>query len=193
MKELKEVFQEVSVTIEFTERFLGTVPKNPDVYKKYIEELKPEEIKDEEYKTVESKEEGGWTGFHKDEKGLFIYDYMVKGFLKTAGNNFKDAMGVKALRSKIDEFLFVSPRQIYLGKTEPDGIFERPLRCNTMQGPRVALARSDYIDAGIRITFVITFAPPSTEKMVSIMLDYGQYKGLGQFRNGGFGRFKVVM
>jgi len=46
----------------FTEPALGTVPMNPDVYQDYIESKKPEEQQEEEHKTVERREERGWTG-----------------------------------------------------------------------------------------------------------------------------------
>jgi len=181
--------------IELTSRMLGTVTKDPEVYKTYIESKKPEEkAGEDEYLTVEKVEEKGWTGFHKDETGLFIYEYMIKGFLKNAGNVLKDAQKVKALKSKIDNFVFISPRRVYLGQEEPDGVLERPLRAMTARGPRVTLARSDYIRAGKVIEFEITLLPHKelSWKLLNSLLEYGELMGLGQFRNGGYGRFKVV-
>ena len=186
----KRVYQ-----IRLETEMLGTVTKDPEVYKTYIESKRPEGVEGEaEYLTVEKVEEKGWTGFHRDENGLFIYEYMVKGFLKHSGNVLKDSLKVKALRSKIDDFLFVTPRRIYLGKMEPDGVVERPLRAMTMQGPRVTLARSDYVDAGLEVGFEITLLPHKdlTWEVVDTLLEYGQLSGLGQFRNGGYGRFVVV-
>jgi len=66
--------------IELLTEMLGTVTKDPEVYKTYIESKKPEEITEEEYLTVEKVEQKGWTGFHKDGAGLFIYDYMIEDF-----------------------------------------------------------------------------------------------------------------
>jgi hypothetical protein len=173
---------------------LGTVTKDPEVYKTYIESKKPETITEDEYLTVEKIEEKGWTGFHHDENGLFIYEYMVKGFLKAAGNVLKDILKIKALRSKIDDFVFIKPRRIYLGQKEADGVIERPLRCMTMQGPRVTLARSDYINDGKELEFEITLIPHKEikEETLLTLLKHGELMGLGQFRNGGYGRFKVV-
>lgn len=181
--------------IELTTRMLGTVTKDPEVYKTYIESKKPEEKNGEdEYLTVEKVEEKGWTGFHKDETGLFIYEYMIKGFLKNAGNVLKDAQKVKALKSKIDNFVFISPRRIGLSQDKPDGVVERPLRAMTARGPRVTLARSDYIKAGKVITFEITLLPHRelSWKLIESLFEYGELMGLGQFRNGGYGRFKVI-
>jgi hypothetical protein len=184
-----------NIKIRLLTEMLGTVTKDPEVYKTYIESKKPDNIDEEEYLTVEKIEEKGWTGFHKDETGLFIYEYMIKGFLKNAGNVLKDVIKVKALRSKIDNYLFIAPRRIYLGQTEPNGYIERPLRAMTMQGPRVTLARSDKVDAGIIIEFEITLIPHKelTWELIDTLLEYGKFSGLGQFRNGGYGRFEVIV
>jgi len=180
--------------IELLTEMLGTVTKDPEVYKTYIESKKPEEITEEEYLTVEKVEQKGWTGFHKDDAGLFIYDYMIKGFLKHAGNVLKEVAKVKALRSKIDDFIFIFPRKIRLGQKEADGIIERPLVGMTMRGPRVTLVRSDYINAGKVIEFEIKLLPHKelSWDLIKTLLEYGELMGLGQFRNGGYGRFRVI-
>jgi len=180
--------------IELLEPMLGTITKDPEVYKTYIESKKPEGIDEEEYLTVQKVEEKGWTGFHEDETGLFIYDYMLKGFLKNAGNVLKESLKIKALRSKLDNYVFIKPRRIYLGQKESDGFLERPLRAMTQQGPRVTLARSDYINKGKILAFEILLLPHKevTWKVIDELLAYGELMGLGQFRNGGYGRFKVV-
>ena len=69
--------QELKMKIKLLEPMLGTVAKDPDVYRTYIESKKPETETEDEYLTVEKIEEKGWTGFHSDENGLFIYNYMV--------------------------------------------------------------------------------------------------------------------
>lgn len=184
----------MKVKIKLTTEMLGTVTKDPEVYKTYIESKKPETVTEDEYLTVEKIEEKGWTGFHQDEGGMFIYEYMVKGFLKAAGNVLKDIIKIKALRSKIDDYVFIKPRKIYLGQSKADGVIERPLRCMTMQGPRVTLARSDYIKAGKEIEFEIILIPHKEikEETILTLLKHGELMGLGQFRNGGYGRFEVI-
>ncbi len=180
--------------IQLIEDMLGTVPKDPKVYATFIESKKPNDIQEDEFTSVEKAEEKGWTGFHKDENGIFIYDYMIKGFLKNAGNVLKEAAKIKALRSKLDNYLFVFPRKIYLGQHEPDGYIERPLRAMTQKGPRVTLARSDKIKAGKIIEFEIGILD-HTEikwKLVDTLFEYGALAGLGQFRNGSYGRFVIV-
>ena len=101
---------------------------------------------------------------------------------------------LRGIRGKIDKYVFISPRRIYLGKREPDGYVERPLRAMTMQGPRVSLARSDYVKEGLEIEFEIELIKNKeiTWDIIEMLLSYGKYCGLGQFRNGSYGRFEVL-
>jgi len=183
---------DIAVKIKLTERLLGTVPKDKTVYATYIGNKTTEQNNTEEIATVQEIEERGWTGFHKDENGLFVYDYLVKGFLKNAANVLKDSLKIKNARAKIQNYVFVMPRKIYFGKQKPDGVFERPLQAMTMQGPRVSLVRSDYIEAGLELDFIIKILEHKeiTDNVINELLQYGELQGLGQFRNGSFGRFK---
>ncbi len=191
------------VKIKLLEPLLGTIPKNPDVYAVYIagkkdskgELLIPSETMIAgEVATVPDIEKSGWTGFHTDDGGCFMYNYALLGFLKEAGNTLKDQLGIKALKSKIDQFVFVEPRRIRL-KAAPDGILERSLRAMTMQGPRVTLVRSDYIDAGTELVAMIRIIQNKevNRDVIYEILTYGQYRGLGQFRNGSYGQFSFSM
>jgi len=74
---------------------------------------------------------------------------------------------------------------------KPDGCLERPLRAMTMQGPRVTLARSDMIEAGATIdaTIRVIGHKEVNEELLYELLGYGEFKGLGQFRNGSYGSF----
>lgn len=183
----------IDVEIELVEPMLGTVPKDPAVYATFIETKKPNEIEENESLTVEQIEQKGWTGFHKDEKGYFIYDYMIRGFLKNAGNILKESLKIKALASKIDKFVFVFPRRIYLPIKELTDVLERPLRAMTMQGPRVTLARSDTVPAGTCLQFTIQLLPCEIDmETLESLFEYGELCGLGQFRNGSYGRFIVT-
>ena len=192
---LSEYTTNLNVVIELTSDMLGTVPKNKELYKTYLESKKPESLKTEDESiTVEEIEERGWTGFHKDEQGLFIYSYMIMGFLKHSGNTLKDVVGIKALKSKLNNYCFVNPRRIYFNQDAPDGVLERSLRVMTMQGPRVTLTRSDYIKAGKKLDFAITLLNHKelTVDLIALLLEYGELIGLGQWRNGSYGRFKVI-
>ena len=185
---------EKTITIELITPMLGTVPKNKEIYADFVATKNPAGIDNEEVQTIEEIEEKGWTGFHSDEQGLFVYDYFIKGFLKNAGNVLKDELKIKALRSKISDFLFVKPRKIYIGQ-RVDGVLERPLRGQTAQGQRVTLVRSDFIKEGTKITFQLKLLPHKelTWEVIDSLWLYGEDQGLGQFRGGGYGRFKTVL
>ena len=185
------------VQIELLSDMLGTVPKDKEVFKTFVESKKPSTEDEDESLTVEQIEEKGWTGFHVDaEKGLFIYNYMIKGFIKNAANVFKDdpEIKVKAFRSKIDDLLFIAPRKIFLGMKESVNYLERPIRVMTMQGPRVALIRSDICPAGTALGFQIRIFIQEKFKVEHIrrLFAYGEDLGLGQWRNGGYGQFKTL-
>jgi len=198
------------VRVRLTEDMLGTVPKDKEVYASYIETKKPETQTEDETETVDDAmelEEKGWTGFHSDETGLFIYDYMVKGFVRYAGNVLREsiqnpststkkkpAYGITALKQRLTDFFFVYPRRIHLGKTEPDGSIERPLRSMTTKGPRTSLARSDTIAAGTEFEFEYELlkCKTLTHETIAEILAYGERQGLGQWRNAGYGRFEVI-
>jgi hypothetical protein len=199
----------MQVRIELTERMLGTAPKDRDVYTKFVAAKQLEHAKKhpndeqevlptvEEIESAQSDiENAGWTGFRSDENGLFIPAYMIRGFLKEAAQTVKDHLGIRALSARITTNVFVTPRVVHLGKTMPDGVIERPLRAQTMQGPRVSLARSDYVDAGTQLEFTLRCIPHKDVKdwrrVLTTLLAYGSFKGLGQWRSGGMGTFNVV-
>ena len=69
------------------------------------------------------------------------------------------------------------------------GFCQRPLRAQTAQGERVALASSESIPAGATMTFEVKMMLDSHEKAIREMLDYGKLRGFGQWRNSGCGRF----
>ena len=156
-----------------------------------------EGIPEDELESLRDVLENGTTVFHRDSKGRpCLFDYQVKGFIKEAGKTFNGLRGVKNLRSKIDSYVFVYPRMILLRQenhTEMEYL-ERPLRAETMQGPRVALARSEMLAAGTRFEVVVDILEPGpiTVELLQDLVSYGERKGLGQWRNGGYGRFVVT-
>lgn len=191
MKKIKK-----RVKIRLITDLLGTVPTSKEIYADFIESKRPQSVEGPpETTSVKEREERGWTGFHVDEKGLFMYDYAIKGFFKNAGNVLKDDLKIKNLRSKITNLLFVQPRKIYFKKKKPDGVVERPLQAQTMQGPRVTLVRSDSIAENTTLEFDVVLLKGKDElkeEIISQLLEYGELLGLGQFRTGGYGRFEVV-
>jgi hypothetical protein len=198
----------MKIRITLTEEMLGTKAANKDVFADFIASKAPDgDTRKQELDTAEHREEAGTTVFHRDPAtgNPILWDYQVKGFLKEAANIMRQTYeegeaeeGAKKKRnpwgsakSKFDNMVFVFPRIISMGSFAKLDVCERPLRAETMQGPRVSLARSEIIPAGTSFDVEIRLLPgsPVTEKMVKQCLDYGALKGIGQWRNSGKGRF----
>lgn len=192
------MWDKYNLTFEFTQPVLGTIPKDKNVYENFIMDqaknaMEKERATEDVDRVPEEAESRGWTGFYEDEQGRpILMDYQFKGFLKNAGNVMKGAIGVKNLRSHIEQTVFVNPRSIVLAE-KPDDVLERPLRAMTMQGPRVSLVRSDMINPGREYSFELQVLEGSVvkEKVLRDVLSYGELSGLLQWRNGGYGRFQV--
>ncbi len=182
-----------NLKVMFTEPILGTQPQK-DVATEFTQDkarAKGIPVEDEE-ETLPEMLEKGTTAFHRLDGQPIYYDYMVKGFLKEAGLVFNGTHGVRALRSKIDNLVFVLPRRIplQLPLGSEASFLERPLRALTAQGPRVSLARSETLPAGTSFACMVqVLGGPISEPVLRELLDYGQFKGFGQWRNAGFGRF----
>lgn len=189
--------------IELLEPLLGTIPKDPEVYTAYLKTKDVDKrVKDpdgadtEETVNMEELEERGWTGFYTmgtDDLRPALMDYQVKGFLKEAANVTKDVLKLKALRSHVDSEVFVYPRRTPLCEVDelPLPYLERPLRAMTALGPRVSVIRSDFVSEGREYVLDLKILKTSrvTKEVLDTILEYGEHKGLGQWRNGGYGRF----
>lgn len=184
--------------VVFITPVLGAQPQK-DVASEYTGGKFKEEngtLPDDELATLSETLEKGTTAFHKVEGNPVFFDYQVKGFLKEAGKIFNGLDSVKALRSKIDNLVFIKPRiipiQIPAGRVIE--FLERPLRAETAQGPRVALARSEMLPEGTRFNCILeVYYGPVTFSLLYELLTYGSNKGIGQWRNGGYGRFEFTL
>jgi hypothetical protein len=182
-----------TVEIEFTEPILGTVPKDKEIFKTYVQS-KGEKNGDEEETHQEDAEIQGWTGFHMIDGSPILYDYMVKGFFKDACSMLRRdgstaSSRLTAFKKCIDGMMFVYPRQIPIELSGEMGVLERPIRASTPKGDRVALTRSDTCPAGSKLSITIKAMGPVTKKLIKEWLDYGEMRGLGQWRNASYGRF----
>jgi len=193
--------KEVTVLITLETAMLGTVPKDKEIYKTYIESKKPQNLDDDESSTVED-DEKGVTGFHADDKGVFIYDYLFKGFMKAALTALKniegtDASAIRQNLKTVNNWIFVEPRQIYLKLPEGGKIenLQRPLRAQTALGERIALANSETVPAGTTFKIKIRWyeAEGLDIHVIKDILDYGADKAIGQWRNAGYGRISYFM
>jgi hypothetical protein len=184
--------------ITFKTSVLGTQPQK-DVATEYITSKSVDEqgnLPEDELSTLPEALEKGTTAFHKLNGQPIMYDYQVKGFIKEAGMCFNGLHGVKNLRSKLDNFVFVTPRQIPLYTLPGAAItfLERPLRAMTAQGPRVSLARSEELPAGTWFECTLeVYESPISENIIRDLFSYGERKGFGQWRNGSHGQFTFEM
>lgn len=98
---------------------------------------------------------------------------------------------LKAHRKVIDGLIFPQPRKIML-QLPPNtaiGGCQRPLRAQTAQGERIALANSETVPAGTVIEFTIELFDEKHEPYIREWISYGAFRGLGQWRNSGKGIF----
>lgn len=182
------------VKITFTTSVLGSQPQR-DIAEEFIADKFVENggiLPEEELDALPVMMDKGTTAFHRVDGKPVFFDYQIKGFLKEAGRIFNGLNNVKALRSKIENFVFIKPRyfEIHIPEGKEISYCSRPLRAETAQGPRVAIARSEEIPAGswFEVTLEI-FKSQVDDDLLRELMTYGEYKGLGQWRNGGHGRF----
>lgn len=188
------------VRVTFTEQVLGTGCSNPDVHREFIASKAPDAAtRDEEVAALGADEvaDKGTTVFPRMEDGTpFMWDYQVKGFFKDACSMLRRCKTSKsakltAHRKVIDGCVFVRPRKIPFIFDGEVGSCQRPLRAQTAQGERVALAESETVPAGSTIEFeVVTMADGCGADIVSEWLGYGLFRGMGQWRNSGMGTFE---
>lgn len=188
----------IKVKLTFTEPVLGTWPNNPDVARDFIASKAADAstIEQEvEAIGVDGVVEKGMTVFPRTEDGVpAFYDYQIKGFFKDtcsalARVKTTKSSGIKAFKKIIDGLIFVAPRMIPVENYDQVASCQRPLRAQTPQGERVSLANSEEIPAGATIVFTVKLLDPEYRACLLEWLEYGELRGLGQWRNSGKGRF----
>ena len=202
----------LNIKLEFQTPLLGSSSGNKALHEEHIaskapttaaaaEELSCLDVADEIHKAM--------TVFPKDENGLFIWDYQVKGFLKESIAVLIELGDIKDLskwshKKAVDSLIFIQPRRIYLKDSTGKPILkatetlQRPLRAETMKGERVALASSEMLPEGTQCQFTLKLLSGDNKKTklavvtldnIQAALDYGAMKGFGQWRSGGYGMF----
>lgn len=161
--------------------------------------------------TVGEFEERGVTVFFRDSKGMpCIGDHMIYGFMKAAS----DAICKTAAKAKgtvlqsnaytasiINQHVraetpFISfDQDISRNADKSPNYLVRSIRVVTAQGPRVSIVKSEQMPAGTKLVFDLNVFPnsPLTEDHLKQIFDYGQWSGLGQWRNAGYGMFTYTM
>ena len=120
-----------------------------------------------------------------------------KVFASSTLTNYKKSVDglIKVVERKIPIIL---PEYFYdddgnkMPSVDPNGlpwVHQRPLRAETQQGPRVALASSEVAPIGSMWSCTIRILDPNLLPVVKECLDYGEYVGMLQNRGNGAGRF----
>ena len=197
------------VKVTFTEPILGTGSSNPEIHSEFIASKAPDAIsRAEEVAAIgaEAVEEKTTTVFARNDAGQpIIWNYQIKGFFKEACAALQRMKGEKcaAESSKIKAFkkvidTLIEPgadpdcvdRKIPLTLIDGDDLktLQRPLRGQTAQGERIALASSEQAKAGTTAEFYVR-TPDAYAGAVKEWLRYGKRHGMLQWRNAGYGRF----
>lgn len=195
------------------DRLVGGIPRHPEIVRRWqearwsdnpsatldeavtetVEELGSQALSEEQV-------EGIWTGFAEKDGHLVLEERNVKAMLKESANIVKSLPEAlvrgKAipLRSKLAERVYVHPKWIDLGVTEPTGTIERPIHVMTQRGPRTALKRTDYVDdVKLDLTLEVLDDGVITEQRLRLILDHASRNGLGTDRSQGNGTFAYTL
>ena len=210
---------ELQVKFTLIEPMLGTTAGNSDIVRDFIaskvkdckdpnidkEARAAEEVEAIE-KTLEERTEeelgNAMTIFPTFCQKPYIWDYQIKGLLKAAvlavcidsGNYTKEQLKKLKLtnytyKRTVDNLWFPFPRRIMLDMPGSLTVIQRPLRAETMRGERICLAISEAAPIGTTFECTIKYMNPIHGDIIRACLDYGELKGLLQWRNAGYGRF----
>ena len=176
--------------ITFTDDLLGTCAGNADIHREFIASKAPDAQKIEDEVAalgVDGVEEKTMTIFPKLPDGTpFLWDYQIRGFFKEICGAMRGIDGtksskVKAYKKKVDNTVFVEPREIPLDlhDMQMDNC-QRPWRAQTMQGERIALANSEVCPECTSCEFSVVCMIDSDVDLVREWMEYGRHKGIGQ-------------
>lgn len=189
----------IRVRVTLTEEGLGMMPSDPNIHEEYIASRAPDAPSREEEIAAEGEEAvvtKGTTVFPRLDDGRpFCWDYQIRGMFKDAIGMLRRSPGsacakIKNYKKVVDGLIFVSPRKIPIDiHGQEMGDCQRPLRANTPQGERVAIAHSEAVPAGSTFEFTVNLLDAGLEDAVLECLDYGEVRGLFQWRNSGKGTF----
>ncbi len=192
-------FRHYYVNLTYTEVALGGQSKQKDIYSRFMASKAPTpEAAAEEVADVQEVSDRGWTGFLRDYKDRpYLMDFVLRGAFKDSISMLQRCPeseckkpNLRSFRKIIDGLFFVFPRKILLRLPEGgvEGTLERPIRCLTAMGERIALAKSDTVPTGTSLKFELrTLGNGITEEQIVEVLDYFAYRGVSQWRNASWG------
>lgn len=207
------MWKKYEVELHFTTPFASSTPKNPkDIGAMLIarapseSELKRRteageaitpiaELAEQVAEEVEAGEEveRGYATFKRDETGLYYEARCVRAHIKDCSNQLQGLLGIKALKSKVANRVYVEPAKIYLGKQEPDGSETRIVHAMTMKGPRSSFKTIDYVDKPV-LKFHLKVLDDGVidRDILEAIFEYGAEHGMGQERSQDWGKYELV-
>jgi hypothetical protein len=137
--------------------------------------------------------ERGYATFKRDDHGLYYESRCVKAHIKDCANQLQGLLGIKALKSKVANRVYVEPERIYFDKKEPDGSEVRIIHAMTMKGPRSSLKTIDYVNKPtLRFKLMVLDDGVVDEKILRTIFEYGGVHGIGQERSQDWGRYELA-
>ena len=188
--------KKIRIRITLKEEMLGMSPADPKIHEEFIASKAPDAPSLEEEVATHGVDEvvkNDKTIFPKLEDGTpILWDYQIRGFFKESIGFLKRVSGsecskVTAHKKRIDGTVFIDERKIPITMRGDLGDCQRPLRAQTAQGDRVALANSETVGLHSTFTFTINLLDKTLEKALRECLDYAELHGFGQWRNSGKG------
>ena len=161
---------------------------------------KPEEKEGEDNEEDEEVEEKTLVFPKDDDNNPIFFDYQIIGYFKESakalnrckGEDFaKETTSIKAFKSVINDCFFVFPRKVKINIPEGKemGSCTRSIRCETAQGPRIALGISETVPEGSTCEFEVLLLSDKYRNFLIECLNYGFLRGTGGWRNSGKGKF----
>jgi len=193
------------VELEFNTPFASSTPKNPKDIEAMLEARMPSksppdpvsipELASQVAEEVEATEEveRGYATFKRDDEGLYYEARCVRAHIKDCANALQGLLGIRALKSKVAQRVYVEPEKLYIGKTEPDGSETRIVHAMTMKGPRSSLKTIDFVN-DVRLGFNLKVLDDGviTEDILRSIFEYGSTHGIGQERSQDWGRYTLT-
>jgi hypothetical protein len=207
--EARGLYDVYRVTIQIRDRICGGMPRNAGLIESWVKATTGH--KDEQAENLAKADlellvnevaEKSWIGFGEDAGGLLIQARQIKACIKQSATVLGVIKKKKGSRQILAEGMEVKATdggdRIHLGVKEPTGTHENAIHVMTLQGPRTALRRMDYVTRP-RLAFevwILRTAPQEDrhigeEDLVHI-LRHAQENGLGASRSQGEGKFHVV-
>ena len=182
MKILDDKTCTYSVTVQFTTPYLQA---------RFNENAKAE-LENLISKGVVKSDEDSWaTLIYRDDNGVYIPSQHFRESFVLSGKEFKLKSQRRSMQQWVISSLIVSPGRIYLGKMEPDEVVTSyPAR---KDGMRVTLRHPSF-NIGTKVSFELTSLDCNMEAVAieNVVRMAGKMYGVGAWRRGLHGRFKVI-